>query len=80
MILTIGQSITISNHYLLIIEIDFYTDFYYVISSRVWFIKNGTSSNFNDLVTIIGIIISELVDLGVIAYYRRLVSPFSFAL
>ena len=49
-------------------------------TSRVWFIKNGTSSNFNDLVTIIGIIISELVDLGVITYYRRLVSPFSFPL
>ena len=46
----------------------------------VSFIKNCTSSNFNDLVTIIAMIIAELVDLGVITYYRRLVSPFSFPL
>ena len=48
--------------------------------NRVLFIKNCTSSNFNELVTIIGMIISQQIDLEVITYYRRLVSPFSFLL
>ena len=48
--------------------------------NRVLFIKNCTSSNFNELVTIIGMIISQQIDLGMITYYRRLVSPFLFPL